>query len=491
MKILLIEPPFERFQEIKRGFFPLGLTSVGTYLRKQGHEVAVYDAEVGSEVKVVTYAEAPHSYEKFLQGLANPDHHIWREVEARLKDFAPQVLGISCPTVKYESALRIARRSKRLFPQVPVIFGGCHPSALPDPLLKRPEVDYAIRGEGELTVAELLVAIEHKTGFDKIDGLSYKTQDGRIIHNPPRQLIPDLNQLPHPARDLLLTAKSYPAEDMGLIMGSRGCPFNCSYCASNIMWQRKVRYRSVEHILAEIKEVQQRYETCQFSFEDDSFTTNAKLIGAFCQEVKAQGLKINWSAITRINLLTDQMIWQMQEAGCNHIRVGIESGSAKILKDTNKGLTLDDMRRGAGILHKHGMYWSAYFMIGLPTETEEDIKATIDFLHEIAPDYATLSIFTPYPGTEEFDQLRKMGKVSEDLDWSRFSHASPFNNFALQIDKQRFAQLANEAAHAVDKHNSHFMRLLKRAKAKGAVYIQKPGELRKDIQDYLTWKKQL
>lgn len=490
MKVLLIEPPFERLQGIKRGFFPLGLTSVGTYLDKLGHEVLVYDAEFGQETSISTYSEAAHSYEKFLHGLHNPAHPVWQEVESRIQDYAPQVVGISCPTVKYESALYIADLAKKLFPQVTIVFGGCHPTALPEQVMSNSQVDYVVQGEGELTMAELLLALEDKADIEHIAGLSYKAK-GKIVHNPPRHLIPKLDDLPFPKRELLLNDAKYYAEDMGLLMGSRGCPFNCTYCASNIMWHRKVRYRSIANIIGEIKQVQQRYGTCQFSFEDDSFTANSKIIMEFCRQVIEQKLQINWSAITRINLLTEEMVRQMQRAGCNHIRVGIETGSEKILKDTCKGLTLDEMRRGAKILHKLGMYWSAYFMVGLPTETEEDIRATISFMQEIKPDYVTLSIFTPYPGTAIFQELRKLGKISEDVEWSRFSHASPYNNFALQIEPERFAHLVEVAANAVDKHNSNLLRLLKRARSKTSIYIQNPSELCKDVGNYLTWKKQL
>ena len=492
MNILLIEPPFERFQGVKRGFFPLGLASVGAYLQRAGHRVTIYDAELAQDTSVTTYAEAAHSYEKFLQGLNNPAHPIWREVETRLREIKPQVVGISCATVKYEAALYIAGLAKKLSPGVKVILGGPHPTALPEQALGNQQVDYVVRGEGELTMAELLQALSvaGDPPLEKITGLSYR-RNGRIIHNPARPLLADLDKLPYPGRELLIDDCRYPAEDMGLLMGSRGCPFACTYCASNKMWRRKVRYRSVENIIGEIRQVQERYQSCQFSFEDDSFTANPAIIKRFCEQIRQQGLKINWSAITRINLLTPELVSQMQRAGCNHLRVGIESGSAKILRDTRKGLTLEQMRRGARILHQQGMYWSAYFMVGLPTETEQDIRATIEFMQEIKPDYATLSIFTPYPGTAIFEQLQKLGKVSANMQWSRFSHASPHNNFALQIEPQRFAELAAWAAQAVDKHNSNLLRLLKRARAKGTVYLQKPGELGKDLRNYLSWKKHL
>ncbi len=276
---------------------------------------------------------------------------------------------------------------------------------------------------------------------------------------------------------------------MGLMMGSRGCPFQCTYCASKNMWTRKVRYRSVENILDEIHTVKRAFGTTQFSFEDDSFTTNTKLITEFAKQLIAQKMSINWSAITRINLLSYELITLMKKAGCNHIRVGIESGSPKVLRDTKKGITVEQMRTGAKILRDTGMYWSAYFMAGLPTETEDDIRASIELMKEIKPDYCTLSIFTPYPGTEIFEQLKRQDMVTEQMDWSKFSHASPHNYFSPQIPKEKFEELLDIFAHEVDKHNGNIRRLFKRAKSKGSVYIQQPSELVGDLKKYLSWRK--
>ncbi len=488
MRILLIEPPFERFQGIKRAFFPLGLTYVAAYVESQGHTVEVYDVEHARESNIIQYAEAAKSYQKYLEGLDNMQHPVWREVRGELQRFRPHLIGVSCPTVKYEPALKIAGIAKEVDPDIKVVFGGCHPTVLAERVLVNKSVDFAIRGEGEHTLAQLVSAIEGNEPFNNIEGLSHKA-DSRIYHNPKRELIPDLNQLPFPARSLLRDAEGYDAEDMGLMMGSRGCPFQCTYCASQNMWGRRVRYRSVQNIIDEILKIKEQFGTTQFSFEDDSFTANPKLIGEFCEQLISRRLRIGWSAITRINLLNDELISRMKRAGCNHIRVGIESGSDKVLKATNKGLTVEQMRAGAKVLHRHGVYWSAYFMMGLPSEAEDDILASIKLMQEIKPDYCTLSIFTPYPGTAIFDELKGKGMVSEDMDWSKFSHASPHNYFAPQIPRQRFEELLDYFAQEVDKHNGNFLRLIKRAKSKGVVYLQRPTELVGDLKKYLSWRK--
>jgi len=489
MRLLLIEPPFERFQGIKRCFFPLGIASLAAYVRPKGYDILVYDAELGQETEIVPYAEAAKAYERFLQGLADPGHYIWQEVRQKIRDFAPDVVGISCATVKYEPALKIAALAKEWNPEVQVVLGGCHPTVLPQVVIKEQVVDFVVRGEGEVTMLELLECLENgRRGLEDVLGLSFKVKD-KIRHNPPRPLMPNLDAIPYPARDLLDNCQAYDPEDMGLLMGSRGCPFECTYCASENMWGRRVRYRSVENILGEIKEVWQRFGTTQFSFEDDSFTSRKKLVLEFCDRLIEEKLPIKWSAITRIHLLNDELLERMRAAGCNHIRVGIESGSDKVLRATKKHLTVSQIRQGAEVLRRHKIYWSAYFMAGLPCETEEDIRATIQLMKEIKPDYCTLSIFTPYPGTEIFEELRREGVVQEEMNWARFSHASPYNYFAPQIPQERFAELMAWAAREVDRHNGNLWRLAKRAWGKLGIYLRQPKELLRDVRRYISWRK--
>jgi radical SAM superfamily enzyme YgiQ (UPF0313 family) len=487
MKILLIDPPFELFQEIKRGFFPMGLVCLATSLRQRGHEVEVFDGEVGEEVKIVNYLGAKKSYQLYLDALDNPKHPAWKRLEELIRSRNPQLLGISCSTVKFDSALYVAKIAKKISPDLPVVLGGVHPTVLPEQSLKADLIDFVIRGEGENAFVELIDVLSGKGSIEKIDGLSY-FKKGKMIHNKKRGFIEDLDSLPILDRDLLINTSRYDSEDLGLMMGSRGCPFECTYCASNNMWTRRVRYRSADNILKEMQLVHRKYGTTQFSFEDDSFTSNKKLITEFCRKKIEARFDVKWSAITRINLLTDELLTTMKKAGLNHIRVGIESGSDKILKDTKKGMTVESYRKGARLIQKHKIYWSAYFMLGLPSETREDIMATIELMKEIQPNYCTVSIFTPYPGTEIFADLLKEEQVSLDMNWSKFSHASPHNYFAKYLSKKEFAEIVDFATAEFDRYNGSFSRLLKRAQSKASIYLNHPGDLIKDICRYLQWR---
>jgi radical SAM superfamily enzyme YgiQ (UPF0313 family) len=449
--------------------------------------VQVFDGEKGDEAKIVNYSGAKKCYQRYLEALDNPDHPVWKGIEEVITKQKPQLLGFSCSTVKFDSTLRIAKIARKIDPQLPVVLGGGHPTVLPEQSLKQGLVDFVVRGEGEITFAELADALSSNGSIEKIDRLTYFS-NGKVVHNRRRDFVKDLDSLPRPARNLLIDVSRYDSEDLGLMMGSRGCPFECTYCASNNMWTRRVRYRSADNILEEMQSVHSEYGTTQFSFEDDSFTSNKKLITEFCRKKIKAGFNVKWSAITRINLLTDELLTTMKEAGLNHIRVGIESGSDKILKDTRKGMTVESYRKGAGLIRKHKIYWSAYFMLGLPTETREDILATIDLMKEIQPNYCTVSIFTPYPGTEIFTGLLKEGRVSLDMNWSKFSHASPHNYFAKYLSKEEFAGIVDYATSEFDRYNGSFSRLFKRAQSKASIYMNHPGDFFKDIQRYLQWK---
>lgn len=488
MKVLLIEPPFELFQGIKRGFFPMGLASLAAYARQRGHEIQILDGEAGHEVKVVNYSQARKCYQGYLDALDNHDHPTWKKIEEIISRREFQILGISCSTVKIDSALHIAGIAKRINPELPVVLGGIHPTVMPEQSFREGLVDFVIRGEGEITFAELLDSLSGKGSIEEINGLTY-WKKGKAYNNPKRDFINNLNSLIPPARDLLINVSHYDSEDLGLMMGSRGCPFECTYCASNNMWTRQVRYRSADNILKEMQAVHRKYGTTQFSFEDDSFTSNKKLITEFCRKKVNTRFDVKWSAITRINLLTDELLSTMKKAGLNHIRVGIESGSDKILRDTKKRLTVEDYKKGASLIRKHKIYWSAYFMLGLPTENREDIIATVNLMKEIQPDYCTVSIFTPYPGTQIFAELLKEGQVSLEMNWSKFSHASPYNYFAKHLSKEEFTELIEYATTEFDRYNGNFSRLLKRAKSKGSIYLNHPGDFFKDIKRYYQWRR--
>ncbi|HAW60516.1 MAG TPA: hypothetical protein DCW86_03520 [Actinobacteria bacterium] len=486
MRVLLIEPPFERLMDFYRDYFPIGLGYLATVLRDAGHQVKIYDAEHSPRAVYLSYTTRAERYDAFLKAIHDPEHGVWQEASDVVREFQPDLVGLSVMTVKYAAALRLAKLCKEFDENIYVVMGGPHPTIQPEKVLNDSPVDFVVRGEGEKALLELVESLGSDGDFTKVKGLSYK-KNGEFIHNELSQVIQSLDDIPFPARELLHRVETYSSEDMGLMMTSRGCPFQCTYCSTRSMWGRRVRFRSVDNVVEEIKHIMSTYGVRQITFEDDSFTVDRERALELCDRMKSEGIDVSWSVITRIDLIDDELLAKMKRAGCNHVRIGVESGSERVLKGIKKGITPEQIRKGAELLRKHRLYWSAYFMIGLPMEEREDILASLRLMGEINPTYATLSVYTPYPGTELFDRVVKAGLASYDMDWSRVSHHSPHNYFTEKIPKKEFEEILSQVSREFDKHNGRLMALIAKANSKSRTYLNEPKKFLQDAKRFLYW----
>ena len=498
MKILLIDPPFYRFIGYYNRYFPLGLAYLAAILRKEGHEVLIYDADCNVNPSKMDFARLEDSYPLYLDSVKDDNHPIWQEMRERLRDFNPDMVGISVWTTFAASAFKLASICKQYDKSLPVVMGGPHISIKYEEVLKIcPDVDFLVRGEGEETLLELAKAIdkrwkEKNAHFNDIKGISY-IRNGETAHNPPREFVKDLDSVLSPARDLLLNKDSYNSEDMGLLMTSRGCPYNCSYCATSI-WERKTRYRSIDNVIEEIKLIMDKYGTRQFTFKDDSFTVNKKRVLGLCDRLIKENIKINWDCNTRVNLIDEEILKKMKQAGCNSIKVGIETGSEKILRLMNKKITFDQCRKAAKLFRKVGIHWTGYFMMGLPSETKEDIYLTLKFMMELKPDYASFSVYEPFPGTELFEIGIEKGLVQNERTLEDFCNISPkyyyvkdINRRVDTMDNKEFEELEFEIKKAFHKYNKGFTRLLSRARSRSKLYLYEPKILWDDLRKFWGW----
>ena len=534
MKVLLIDPPFYRLIGFYNRYFPLGLVSVGTVLRDAGHEVAVYDADINDKPCAMDYTRLPEHYRRYLESFRDCRHPVWLEVRRTIQQFQPDAVGISIWTAYAASAFHVAAIGKAIHPACPVIVGGPHATVKAEEVLSIcPHVDYVVRGEGEVTAADLMKAIagcgwmggsvkaeglgDGSTAFarnhrqaspqrrcasglddatpmnaqlEAIDGLSFR-MGGAIRHNPSRERIRDLDELPLPDRGLLMNRDTYSSEDMGLIMTSRGCPFSCAFCVTET---RQVRYRSIEHIVAEVKHVKAACGTTQFSFKDDSFTVNKKRVDEFCNALLRENLHVGWECNTRVDLVNEEMLLAMKKAGCNSIKVGIETGSETQLERMNKRITLSQARQAAALFRKTGIHWTAYFLMGTPGEILEDIYKTLDFMYEIRPDFASIGVYEPFPGTAMFEEGLKRGLVKPDMSLEDFFEMLPNDYYKAdarrQVDtigQEVFERQEAEMKRRFHAYNKGVGRLLKRAKSRAGLYLAQPGLLLADFRKYLSW----
>jgi anaerobic magnesium-protoporphyrin IX monomethyl ester cyclase len=453
MRILLVDPPFQIFMGFHRYYYPLGLGYIAAILNMHGHSTRIYDAEHSSKCKSLTWLEASHNYHLYLDALNDNHHTEWNNFSNLLTQIKPQVVGISVLSVKVPSALRLASLCKEFDKNIIVVMGGDHATIAPQELLANENVDFVVRGEGEYTMLELVEYLnKDRSGIEKIDGLSYK-ENGLIIHNKSRELIHDLNALPFPAIESIFDLKNYRPVDLGIMMTTRGCPYSCTYCGVANTWGHKVRFRSIENIVSEIKMLKNKYDVTYFSFRDASFTINREHVLEFCQQLIREDLNISWECLTRLDLLDDDLVSKMKNSGCITIRIGIETGNVRLMQQMGRKLTLNQIKKAAKMLNEHDMFWAAYFMFGVPGETKETIEDSLKLITEINPPFVTISRYSLIAGTEMYEEAKRSGLISEPVDWSLESNQSTLKSYSQHINQKEFKGLMEKAADFVVRYN--------------------------------------
>jgi len=453
LKVLFVDPPFQRFMKFHRYYYPMGLASMAAVLIRAGHEARVYDAERCDQGDTLSWSAVAGRHSDYLAGLADDRHPIWQEVEATIRAERPDLVGITALSVKAASARRVAAIAKRVNPDAAVVVGGDHPTIFPEQFLRDPTIDFAVRGEGEAAILDLVSHLDGAAaGEDGLAGISWRTPQG-IRHGPDREPIMDLDGLPFPAIESVIGAGSYRPVDFGSIMTSRGCPFGCSFCGVSTVWGRRVRNRSAASVLAEIEHLRDRYGTTYFSFRDASFTLDRRRTEEFCAALRSRGLAIQWECLTRADLLDEALAATMAQAGCVTVRLGVESGSPRILKHMNKPIDHDVTRRAARALNRLGLYWSAYLLVGTPEETAESVRETMDFMKEIDPPFITLARFAPIPGSGLYMELEQRGRIDPEIDWSQECNQRLDSHYVYAMSEAQFERTMREVAEFVESHN--------------------------------------
>ena len=259
---------------------------------------------------------------------------------------------------------KITKKIKEYFKDIQIIIGGIHPTALPEKTIKRMKnVDVFVIGEGEQTFLELM----QNKKFENIKGVAYM-KSGKVRINPCREFIQNLDTLPFPARNLLDMEKYTLGFDWegrkpaATIFSSRGCPFNCIYCASKIMWKRKVRYRSAENILAEIDFLVKEYKIKEILFYDDHFVLDKKRLKKICEGLIKRKCDLTWCCLSRTDCMDLETAKLMKKSGCHMISFGVESGSQKILDNMEKNVKVEDIIKTFEICRKARINTKASFI---------------------------------------------------------------------------------------------------------------------------------
>ena len=421
-KTLLVVPPFYRLMGGRNEWIHLGLSYVGAVLNRNGHEVKIYNTDHSSEDEDIDLRGAFDAYDSYRKIANNPHHPMWQEILEGIEQYSPDLLGISIVfSATLKSVENIARMVKQHNRLMKIVVGGPHATLAPDETLKSEFFDYLVRGEGEYTLLEL---VEGRDPAD-INGLSYKDDQGRIRHNPDRRFIDNLDELPPPDPHLQLIPLGDLNENFGVIATSRGCPKRCVFCSSPRLWSRKVRRRSISNVIAEMS---QRYHECgvrKFYFSDDSFNLNKNYAKELCRAIVANNLKIEFYCEANIGSFDRELMELMKEAGCIRLKLGMEAGTDRILKLMRKGITVSQIRETCSLAKEAGVDYTLYVMVGMPSETLEEMHQTLELSRELDAKYVSLSVATPQIGTELSDMAVAQGiKIPPESCWESFYHQS-------------------------------------------------------------------
>lgn len=424
MKVLLINPPAEN---LVKTFAPEALTEEMGFYPPTGLMYLV------SSVKKAHGERFPiHVLDTQVERMSYP------QIRDYLTEHRPDVVGISSMTFLLIDSLKVARIAKEIDPRTQVVIGGAHPSIYPEEMVSHPDIDFIVMGEGEHTFTEMLPALEKESSLAGIAGVGYK-ENGHAKVNPLRPFIRDLDSLPFPDRELIPTEKYYNVlgdskVTMTSLLTSRGCPFKCTFCTNK---DGKVcRMRSPENVVQEIRECYAKGIT-DFDIIDDTFTINKKRAMAIADLILESGMKITMDLRARVDTVDQELLDKLAAAGCNRIRFGVESGDPGVLQNIQKGITLDQIRKAYPMARKAGMVTFAYFMLGMPGETEVEIKKSLALAKELKPDFAQFLIFTPFPATQSYTEGMEKGILKGDY-WREFS-AFPKEEFVAQWWTENFS----------------------------------------------------
>ena len=422
MKIALINPPqiFSQFQIATGITPPLGIAYLAAFCLSKGIDVQVIDAPGESPWTVSPFAD-----DIFLRGLTVG------EIIERI-DHQTDLIGISnLFSVAYPAILPMSKALRKAFPDVPIVMGGPHPTHMFEEVLSQGCADFVIRGEGEFPLVDLCQHLGGEVPIEDVRSVSYRHSNGQIASNPEASRVRDLDQenLPFPARHLLPMENYIAVQEAHgpttnrwtSMITSRGCPYGCTFCDI-----RRTKWvgRSASDVVDEIELCINEWGITEFHFEDDNMTIRRDRMIGICDEVIARKLKISWQTPNgiRASVTDEEMLIKMRQSGCVHITLAPESGSERVVKELiQKGddFSHDQLLKVGKFAHRLGMKVAAYFILGMPGETPEDIEQTIAYGKRLAKagvDEAGFALLIPLPGTPIWDEVVRKGEQPDYLD---------------------------------------------------------------------------
>jgi radical SAM superfamily enzyme YgiQ (UPF0313 family) len=408
---------------------PLGLASIAAYLEKKGYGAEIIDC------------------------YAHPDgQSVIREA---LRKHRPAFIGLSCTTSSFLDGVRIAALAREEIPSIRAVFGGPHVSALKEQVLRDyPGVDFAVAGEGEETLEELLSSDGENP--ERIKGLVYRDKDGEAAFTGYRPKGIELDSLPFPAYEKLagypqayrLPIFNYPKAPNTSCISSRGCPYACSYCDRSV-FGRSFRYNSAEYLYEHLRYLRARFGIRHVNFYDDQFTFNRARVEAFCTMMIDRPLGMTFNCAVRAEHIDPALLRLMKKAGCWMASLGIETGDPELLAQHRQNPDLEMLAEKIRMIKGAGIRTKGLLMMGLPGESETSIRRSMDYVFSLPVDDFNLAKFTPFPGSPLYETIHELGSFDED--WEKMD-CMQFQFIPHGMTRERLEVLFQEF------YKRHFMR---------------------------------
>ena len=426
---------------------PLGLAYISAFIKRFGYEVKIFDAHLMA-----------------VKGLALGTYSRLDEIEdelmSQIKEFSPDVVGISCLFhYTYRTAHRITGRIKREIKNVITVMGGAYPTISTDVALGDENIDFVVLGEGERAFLNLLEALNGRINFDGLKAVAYRDKEGQPVIKSECSLLVPLNEVPFPDRtDLALEDyyrygrhtiqrfEDYEGQEIKVatLVATRGCVFNCSFCAAKKIWSG-MRFRDSANVLDEMQWLKETYGIDHFSFNDDNLLINRKFACELLQGIIERKLNIRWmTGGMSIRGLNEEMIRLALESGCLIFNLAIESANEDTLAKIRKPVSAEEAIRAVEMIRKHkDAYIIGLFILGFPGETEEQVLETVRFGKSLQCDWTNYALLTPFPGSDIYDEAKAAGILLEEVD-SDFEKLD-FRNYVLRQEQLSPGFLEREA----------------------------------------------
>jgi radical SAM superfamily enzyme YgiQ (UPF0313 family) len=336
-------------------------------------------------------------------------------IRQQLVSMKPDIVGISQWTHNRHAALDLVALVRSENPDSIVIMGGAHATFCYAQILQDDyRVDCVVLGEGEETLLEIIRHCAEGSSWQEVSGIAYSS-NGEIVCTPARHPLNNLDDLPMASGFLEQSVGIDITLQSEFILTTRGCPSACHFCSSPKFWQRKVRFRSPDRIVAEMLFVREKYGLIYFSLRDDTFTADRSRTIEFCRLLIEQRLHVMWNCQSRVTALDEELLVWMKRAGCECIQLGVESGSPRILSQLGKTITPTHVEHAAGMIRKVGINLSIYLITDVPGETEDDLRHTIELIKRIRPDDGYVSPLAYFPGTRMFEEAVVAGHIKRNI----------------------------------------------------------------------------